>query len=327
MIGAAGARRLAAGVRAGPGPRCPAVAAARPMSERSGARRPARSTRATSSARLREAGLRARHNLSQNFLADVGHPRGDPARGRPRARPGRAGDRAGPRVPDRRAARGRGGASRPSSSIAGLVGVLRETFAAEPRRPARCGSWRATRSTRTSCTGPAALRRRRQPPVPHHQPDPAPAAGPAAPPGAARPHGPARGRGAGRRAPPGEMSYLLRVLPVPRPGAGRVPGAARRPSSPRPRWSRRSSCWSPTPPTTGWMPRRRTTSGASSRPASASGARCSTTCSTRQLPIEPERVDAALEAAGIARDRRPQTVAVGEWLALAEALGDIPEGR
>ena len=47
----------------------------------------------------------------------------------------------------------------------------------------------------------------------------------------------------------------------------------------------------------------------------------------RQLPIPPDRVEAALDAAGIARDRRPQTVAVGEWLALAEALGDIPEAR
>jgi 16S rRNA (adenine1518-N6/adenine1519-N6)-dimethyltransferase len=47
----------------------------------------------------------------------------------------------------------------------------------------------------------------------------------------------------------------------------------------------------------------------------------------RQLPIEPARVDAALEAVGIDRDRRPQTVAVGEWLALVDALGDIPEAR
>jgi 16S rRNA (adenine1518-N6/adenine1519-N6)-dimethyltransferase len=47
----------------------------------------------------------------------------------------------------------------------------------------------------------------------------------------------------------------------------------------------------------------------------------------RQLPVDAARVDAALEAVGIARDRRPQTVAVGEWLALAEALGDLPEAR
>ncbi|HEX5013757.1 MAG TPA: 16S rRNA (adenine(1518)-N(6)/adenine(1519)-N(6))-dimethyltransferase RsmA [Candidatus Limnocylindrales bacterium] len=44
---------------------------------------------------------------------------------------------------------------------------------------------------------------------------------------------------------------------------------------------------------------------------------------TRQLPLERERVDAALAAAGIAPDRRPQTLAVGEWLALLEALGEI----
>ncbi|MFL5777409.1 MAG: 16S rRNA (adenine(1518)-N(6)/adenine(1519)-N(6))-dimethyltransferase RsmA [Chloroflexota bacterium] len=48
----------------------------------------------------------------------------------------------------------------------------------------------------------------------------------------------------------------------------------------------------------------------------------------RQLPIEPARIEAALTAAGIAPDRRPQTVAVGEWLALREALGPIaPDAR
>ncbi len=47
----------------------------------------------------------------------------------------------------------------------------------------------------------------------------------------------------------------------------------------------------------------------------------------RQLPIESARVDAALAAVGIAPDRRPQTMAVGEWIALAEALGPIPDGR
>ena len=48
----------------------------------------------------------------------------------------------------------------------------------------------------------------------------------------------------------------------------------------------------------------------------------------RQLPLEPARVDAALAAVGIAPDRRPQTVAVGEWLALLAALGEIgPDAR
>jgi 16S rRNA (adenine1518-N6/adenine1519-N6)-dimethyltransferase len=45
---------------------------------------------------------------------------------------------------------------------------------------------------------------------------------------------------------------------------------------------------------------------------------------TRQLMIPPEQVDAALDVVGIARDRRPQTVAVGEWIALAEAIGPLP---
>jgi 16S rRNA (adenine1518-N6/adenine1519-N6)-dimethyltransferase len=44
---------------------------------------------------------------------------------------------------------------------------------------------------------------------------------------------------------------------------------------------------------------------------------------SRQLPFDASRIDAALQAAGIAPDRRPQTVAVGEWLALHEALGPI----
>jgi hypothetical protein len=38
-------------------------------------------------------------------------------------------------------------------------------------------------------------------------------------------------------------------------------------------------------------------------------------------------VTAALETAGIAPDRRPQTVAVGEWLKLLEAFGDIGPDR
>lgn len=48
---------------------------------------------------------------------------------------------------------------------------------------------------------------------------------------------------------------------------------------------------------------------------------------SRQLPIDGARVDAALAAAGIAPDRRPQTLAVGEWLALHEAIGSIPPDR
>ena len=47
----------------------------------------------------------------------------------------------------------------------------------------------------------------------------------------------------------------------------------------------------------------------------------------RQLPLEAAQVDAALATVGIAPDRRPQTVAVGEWIALSEALGPLPGGR
>jgi 16S rRNA (adenine1518-N6/adenine1519-N6)-dimethyltransferase len=48
----------------------------------------------------------------------------------------------------------------------------------------------------------------------------------------------------------------------------------------------------------------------------------------RQLPIGPDRVAAALDGAGIDPARRPQTVAVGEWLALLAALGPIgPDER
>ena len=48
----------------------------------------------------------------------------------------------------------------------------------------------------------------------------------------------------------------------------------------------------------------------------------------RQLPVKPARVAAALAAAGIEPDRRPQTLEVGEWIALLEAFGPIgPDTR
>ena len=48
----------------------------------------------------------------------------------------------------------------------------------------------------------------------------------------------------------------------------------------------------------------------------------------RQLPLPPDRVATALEAAGIDGARRPQTVAVGEWLALLAAIGPLgPDER
>ncbi len=47
----------------------------------------------------------------------------------------------------------------------------------------------------------------------------------------------------------------------------------------------------------------------------------------RQLPIEPATITAALATAGIDGNRRPQTLGVGEWIALLGALGPIPEDR
>ena len=48
----------------------------------------------------------------------------------------------------------------------------------------------------------------------------------------------------------------------------------------------------------------------------------------RQLPLSAEHVARALVAAGIDPTRRPQTLAVGEWLALRAALGPIgPDQR
>jgi 16S rRNA (adenine1518-N6/adenine1519-N6)-dimethyltransferase len=47
----------------------------------------------------------------------------------------------------------------------------------------------------------------------------------------------------------------------------------------------------------------------------------------RQLPVDAGRVATALSTAGIAPDRRPQTLAVGEWLVLREALGPLGSDR
>jgi 16S rRNA (adenine1518-N6/adenine1519-N6)-dimethyltransferase len=48
----------------------------------------------------------------------------------------------------------------------------------------------------------------------------------------------------------------------------------------------------------------------------------------RQLPIAADEVEAALKRAGIDPTRRPQTLAVGEWLRLREELGPIgPDQR
>jgi 16S rRNA (adenine1518-N6/adenine1519-N6)-dimethyltransferase len=47
----------------------------------------------------------------------------------------------------------------------------------------------------------------------------------------------------------------------------------------------------------------------------------------RQLPAPADRVTAALAAAGVAPDRRPQTLSVDEWIALRAALGPLAADR
>ena len=47
----------------------------------------------------------------------------------------------------------------------------------------------------------------------------------------------------------------------------------------------------------------------------------------RQLPIDPATITAALAEVGVASDRRPQTLGVGEWIAHPGALGPIPADR
>ncbi len=48
---------------------------------------------------------------------------------------------------------------------------------------------------------------------------------------------------------------------------------------------------------------------------------------SRQLPLPSSRVDEALAACGIDGERRPQTLSVDEWLALRQALGPLPEPK
>ena len=122
---------------------------------------------------------------------------------------------------------------------------------------------------------------------------------------------------------PGKMSYLsvfaqyhaaVRVA-ADRPARGVRARAGR---------SSRPCCCSSHARSDRFRARRKTSSGGSCRRGSASAARCSTTCSRASCPLPASRVAAALEAAGIASDRRPQTVSVEEWLRLLLAIRPLP---
>ena len=197
MIGAAGGAPVR-GRRAGrAGPRRPAVAAAgRSLSAAGRARRG--STRPTSGPTLR----RGRAPRAPRAVAELPRrrrrPRGDPAEAAPA--PGRRVLEIGPGLGLLTGGLLDAGArSPPSSSIAGSRRSCATGSTPRSRRPLAARS-RATRSTRTSSTSSTAVRRRGEPAVPHHQPDPASAPRRAAATGAARAHGPARGRRADRGA-------------------------------------------------------------------------------------------------------------------------------
>ena len=209
----------------------------------------------------------------------------------------------------------------------GLAAFLRERFAASDRRRPAAARSRATRSTRTSTDLVA-------PPydvvanLPYHITSPILHALLGATPRPRRLVLMVQREVAERiAAPPGKMSYLsvfvqyhatVRVAFLVPPDAFEPepavesavivvePYDARRPAR---------------------RPRRRTSSGGSSRPAFRERRKMLHNVLARQLPFDAARVDAALAAAGIAPDRRPQTLAVGEWLALHEALGPLGPDR
>ena len=130
-------------------------------------------------------------------------------------------------------------------------------------------------------------------------------------------------------APPGKMSYLsvfvqyhARVrIALARPG--------RRRSSPSPRSSRRSSSSSRTTPTTGSTRRREDELWRLVQAAFRERRKMLHNVLARQLPRRCRAGStAALAAAGIDPDRRPQTLAVGEWLRAARgARADRPGRR
>ena len=148
-------------------------------------------------------------------------PRGDPRRGGSRPRTADPRDRAGAGAADRRSPRRRrrGHRGRARSGARGVPARAlrrRRDAPADRGRRARPGP-RPPRGT--------ALRRRGEPAVPHHEPDPARAPRGAATTGALGPDGPARGRGTDRGAArEDELPLGLRPVPRARPDRVRGPG-------------------------------------------------------------------------------------------------------
>ena len=322
MIGAAGARRFAAGERAGLDLDArPSLPAGRHDEPRSDARRAVDpdAVRAT----LRAAGLRARHALSQNFLADPDVldailAEADPPPGR---RVLEIGPGLGPA--DRRPPRRRGARSPRSSSIAAW-------------RPS-CASGSRGSSRLRLIEGDALdqdLVRLVEPPydvvanLPYHITSPILHALLGTPPRPERLVLMVQREVAERiAAPPGKMSYLsvfvqyharVRIAFASRPAA----------FEPEPAVESAVIVVEPYDADDRLDPETEDELWRLVQAAFRERRKMIHNVLSRQLPLDAGRVTAALATAGIDPDRRPQTLAVGEWLALREALGPIgPDGR
>ena len=322
MIGAAGARRFAAGERAGARPRRPTVAAARPASGEPPAGAAA-STRPRSGRRCAPPACAPatpcrRTSSPTSDVLDAILAEADPAPGRPGPR-----DRPGPRAADRRRCSTPGPRSRPSSWTA-----------AWPRSCASASPSRSRPGQLTLIEGDALdqdLVRLVPPPydvvanLPYHITSPILHRLLGEPPRPGRLVLMVQREVAERiAAPPGKMSYLSVFVQYHARVRVAFARAARRRSSRSRRSTRRSSSSSRSTPTTGsplddedalwrlvqagFRERRKMLHNVLVAAAPGRRRRASTPPSPR-----PD----------IAPDRRPQTLAVGEWLALLEALGPI----
>jgi len=282
---------------------------------------------------LRDAGLRARHALSQNFLADVDVLGAIVAEAAPA--PGRRVLEIGPGLGIlTRALLDAGAAVVAVELDAGLVAYLRDRFAAEV---ASADAWPGAPGTLRLIEDDALdqpLTRLWPPPydvvanLPYHVTSPILHRLLGEPP---RPHRLVLmvQREVAERiaAPPGKMSYLSVFVQY--HGAVRV--ARRVPAEafePAPDVDSAVIVIEPYPVDDRLEPTREAELWRLVQAAFRERRKMLHNVLPRQLPIEPERVAAALAEAGIAPDRRPQTVAVGEWLRLQDALGPIgPDTR
>ena len=299
------------------------------------------STRSTSSAASSEAGLRARHNLSQNFLADVDVLEGilreaDPA-------PERAVLEIGPGLGFLTG--GLLAAGAPVTAVELDRGLVAAAARDVRGRAGRRGA--ADRRGRRAGPGPrqpvpAAVRRGREHPVPHHEPDPAPPAGRArrARSGSCS-WSSARSRSGSR--PPRATCPTCRCSASTTRRRGSRSGSRARRSSPRPRSSRRSSSSSRIPATTAstrraedrlWrvvqagVPRAAQDAPQRARPPAARSTRDRVDAALDGVRHRPRPAPADRRGGGVARPRRGARATIpGEDAAVTDRPGPPPGAR